>query len=108
PETDAQQVGYYDYVVAVSRGRDRHKRFFLYPRLVRDRLPRVAIPLRPADADVTLDLQPLVDRVYDIGGYEDPINYSKPCLPPRCPRLPPDDEAWAQEVIRAWQAAHQP
>ncbi|PYS38752.1 MAG: hypothetical protein DMG14_16450 [Acidobacteria bacterium] len=101
PEADAQQVGRYDYLVAVSRARDRHKRFFLYPRLVRDPLPRLAIPLRPTDADVILDLQPLLDRVYDIGGYEDRIDYGKPCIP----RLQTDDEVWAQELIRSWQAA---
>ena len=85
----------------MSRARDRHKRFFLYPRLVRDPLPRLAIPLRPTDADVILDLQPLLDRVYDIGGYEDRIDYGKPCIL----RLQTDDEVWAQELIRSWQAA---
>jgi hypothetical protein len=100
PQGEVQQLGHYDYLVAVSRARDRHKRWFLYPRLVRDRLPRVAIPLQPTDEDVTLDLQPLIDQVYDTGIYAERLDYSKPCIP----RLRPDDETWAQEQVRAWRA----
>jgi hypothetical protein len=103
PESDAQGLGVYDYLISVSRAKDRDKRFVLYPRVVRDRLPRVSIPLRPSDQEITLDLQPLVDRTYDVACYADRINYSKPCIP----RLRPDDEAWARERISEWQAASQ-
>ena len=34
------------------------------------RLPSIDVPLRSADADVVLDLQPLVDRCYEMGSYD--------------------------------------
>jgi hypothetical protein len=101
PKAQAQSLGVYDYLVSVSRAKDRSKRFLLYPRVVRDRLPRIAIPLRKDDREVTLDLQPIFDRCYEASRYGGRIDYSRPCVP----RLRPDDESWARERIEAWQAA---
>ena len=39
------------------------------------RLPAIRVPLRETDADVLLDLQPLLDRCYDNGGYQDDRDY---------------------------------
>jgi hypothetical protein len=68
---------------------------FSYPIRLRERLPVIPIPLRPGEADVMLDLQPLINRVYVAGGHDD-IDYSKPPRPP----LDPGDADWAAEVIR--------
>ena len=95
------ELGAYDYIVAMTRGHDRRTRSFFYPRFVRERLPRIKVPLRPADPAIPLDLQALFDRAYEAGDYASSLNYSIPCNP----RLRPDDEAWASERIRAWQAA---
>jgi hypothetical protein len=103
PEERVADLGVYDYLVSVCRKEVRSKRFTLYPRTVRQRLPRIATPLRSGDSDVTLDLQVVVDRLYEAGVYEDRLDYSKPCIP----RLRPDDEAWARERIAQWQAARQ-
>jgi hypothetical protein len=100
PEADVLRSGHFDYLVAVSRAKDRDKRSYFYPRTIRDRLPRVAIPLRAGDDDVTLDLQPLVDRIFEAGHYADRINYDQPCIP----RLRPDDHSWAEQRIREWKA----
>jgi hypothetical protein len=100
-ESDVLRAGLFDYLVAVSRARDRHKRSYFYARTVRDRLPRIAIPLQPGDADITLDLQPILNKAYEAGLYDERLQYSRPCIP----RLRPDDEAWARERIEAWQAA---
>jgi hypothetical protein len=100
-ESDVLRAGFYDYLVAISRARDRQKRSLFYSRTVRDRLPRIAIPLQASDADITLDLQPLLNKVYEAGQYGDRIQYSKPCIP----RLRPDDEIWARDQIALWQAA---
>jgi hypothetical protein len=59
------------------------------------RLPAIAIPLRPTDADVPLDLQPLVDRCYLTGAYDD-LDYTRaPDLP-----LEPEHTAWADDLLR--------
>lgn len=103
PDSHIQEIGAYDYIVATTRGYDRRSRSFCYPRFVRDRLPRIDVPLRQNDVGIPLDLQALFDRAYDAGDYASSVNYSKPCYP----RLRPDDEAWAQERIKAWrEAAH--
>lgn len=63
---------------------------------LRERLPVIRIPLRPADADVTLDLQAVIDRAYRNGGYDD-IDYRAEPKPP----LAPGDAAWADALLRA-------
>jgi hypothetical protein len=63
---------------------------------LRQRLPAIRVPLRQTDADVPLDLQPLLDRCYDNGGYQDDLDYeAEPD-----PALPPDDAAWADALLR--------
>jgi hypothetical protein len=57
-------------------------------------LPNFAIPLRPADADIVIRLQPLLDECYRRGRY-DSIDYTRPLDPP----LEGDDLAWAMERI---------
>jgi hypothetical protein len=64
---------------------------------LRRRLPAIGIPLRPADTDVVLDLQPLVDEAYRAGAYDRTINYAQDCDPP----LPAEDAAWADELLKA-------
>lgn len=103
-EAEVLRYGHYEYLVATSRARDRNKRSFYYSRTIRDRLPRVAIPLRAADDDVTLDLQPLVERIYETGHYRDRINYDLPCIP----RLRAEEQEWAAERIRDWNQARSP
>ena len=63
-----------------------------YPLPLRQRLPSIRIPLRPTDADVLLDLQPLVELAYRNGAYAR-IDYSQPAEPP----LSAEDAAWAAE-----------
>lgn len=43
-------------------------------------LPEIRIPLRPADEDVRLALQPLIDEIYERGQYD--VDYTQPCRPP--------------------------
>ena len=65
-----------------------------YPIGVRERLPTIAIPLRVGDPDVPLDLQAVLDRVYDEGPFEN-IDYTRPPDPP----LSPADAAWAADLL---------
>jgi hypothetical protein len=82
-----------DYYVMVSRCEER-PRVDLWPIRLRERLPQIPIPLRHDDPDASVDLQPLLDAVYDAAGYEDYIYRGTPQPP-----LHPEDATWAQERI---------
>ena len=65
-----------------------------YPVHFRDRLPTINVPLREGDGPAALDLQQVLDRVYEEGPFES-IDYSQPCKP----LLPPADEEWAAQLV---------
>ena len=68
-----------------------------WPSFIRGRsrrpLPAIRVPLRESDADVTLNLQALIDQCYENGGY-DTIDYHQPPVPP----LDPACAAWAEKM----------
>lgn len=64
----------------------------------RTRLPIIPIPLRPGHADISLDLQAMVDVVYQRSRYSERFDYNKPLVPP----LSPDDATWFAETLQAW------
>jgi hypothetical protein len=101
PLAAAREHGPYDYIVSVNRWPNR-RRFELFPGLLRERLPRVAIPLNAPDADAPLDLQKVIEQVYDEGGYMFRVHYNEPCVP----RLRNDDQRWAEEHWAEYRAAH--
>lgn len=85
----------YDYLACVSRASDRGW-VDAYAVTVRERLPRVAIPLREGDADVVLDLPAVLDRCYDSGAYVARVDYNQPPPDP----FRPEDEEWADTLLR--------
>jgi len=92
------RTGPSDYRICVLPGGSH--RFRLYRFSIRDRLPAIAIPLQDEDPDVTLDLQPVLERVYTEGAYPYVIDYeAEPD-----PRLSPEDAEWARERIAAWRS----
>jgi hypothetical protein len=97
PERTARAEADYDYLVSVNRAVERRDLFELYPRRLRERLPRVRVPLAGDDPDVPLDLQALIAQVYEAGGYADRIDYDRPCVP----ALPVADLAWATGLFAA-------
>ena len=78
----------------MSRARSPGRRG-VYSLPLRQRLPAIAIPLRPTDADVVLDLQQMIDQCYERGRYHR-IDYRQPPEPP----LPPEEAKWAKELLR--------
>jgi hypothetical protein len=84
-----------DYLVCVNRAEGLRDRFSLYPRQLRERLPRIRLPLAAPDPDIVLDIQAVLARTYDAGGYAERLNYAAPCIPP----LAPEDQAWADTMI---------
>jgi hypothetical protein len=84
----------WDYLVnLVRRGTQGYE---VYPVRLRNRLPRVRIPLKVGDSDAVLDLQEVFDRSYEIGPYPVRLNYQGAPMPP----LSEADAAWADELLR--------
>jgi hypothetical protein len=95
-EWAAKEHGPYDYLACVNRAKGERIEFDLYPRTLRQRLPRIRVPLAGNDADVRLDIQAVLDKTYEQGRYADRIAYDKPCRPPRSA----EDQAWAKQRIK--------
>jgi hypothetical protein len=87
------------YSVVVKRA-DRLPEVDVWSFGLREALPRIPIPLRAPDPDATLDLQSLLHVTYDEAAYG-PRLYQKPPDPP----LSLEDQAWAEELLRAGQRA---
>jgi hypothetical protein len=63
---------------------------------LRERLPAIAIPLRPEDPYVALDLQAALDECCEEGRYPSDIDYRVDADPP----LTGDDARWADALLR--------
>jgi hypothetical protein len=84
-----------DYLVHIGRRRAVDVEVYLIG--VRDRLPRIRVPLKSGDQDAVLDLQEVFHRAYEIGPYPDRLNYQADPAPP----LGEEDAAWADELLRS-------
>ena len=87
-------AGGWDYLVNVARAGRSEREVYLVS--LRQRLPRIRIPLKPADDDAVLDLQSALNESYDKGPYPDSIDYNLDPTPP----LRPEDNQWADTVLR--------
>jgi hypothetical protein len=67
-----------------------------WPIRLRERLPVLPVPLKPGEADVTLDLQAVLQAAFERAAYDQNINYGRPSNPP----LNPDDAEWADALLR--------
>jgi hypothetical protein len=84
------------YYAIVSRTNDSEW-VALYPIPLSEPLPTLAVPLREGDADITLPLQTLIDKAYEMGGYGDAIDYAEAPVPPLTAR----DADWAKKLLVA-------
>lgn len=82
------------YLVNIRRAPRRGKAE-VYAVSLRQRLPRIIIPLTAPDPDAVLDLQAVFERAYENGAYADRIDYSQPPTPP----LSPEDATWAATLL---------
>jgi hypothetical protein len=94
-ESQLNNLGHFDYLVCVNRPASGGV-VEAYPSTVRDRLPRVRIPLREEEPDVVLDLPAVFGRCYDNGAYSVRLDYNEPARVP----LPEPDDAWADALLR--------
>jgi hypothetical protein len=75
-----------------SHGRTQ---FELYRIPLQKPLPPIRVPLREQDKDALIELQPLMERAYANGAYDD-IDYTKPPIPP----LEGEDAARAEALLK--------
>jgi len=84
------------YMVSISRA-DDPENFLLYPRTIRERLPRIPVPLAIGDQEACLDLQALLNQCYEDGAYEDILDYRRDPPPPP---LRAEDMEWLDQHLR--------
>lgn len=96
PQAYLEQQGTWDYLICLHRGGEG-QRYEIWARSLRERLPRIRVPLSEGDRDVVLDIQAIFTRCYDDGAYERRINYEGEPQP----SLSTEDTEWAHELLRA-------
>lgn len=81
-----------DYFAIVSRS-NRRPRCLIYPWTVRNRMPRIKIPLLGKE-ETDLDLQEVFNTVYDRARYDLSIDYAAPLDPPPAE----EEKAWIESL----------
>lgn len=86
-----------DYFVHISRaGTKERPNGDVWPIHLEERLPIIHIPLRPPEQHVDLDLQAVLNSVYDRGAYDLLVDYrGEPD-----PLLTPEQAEWAHELLK--------
>lgn len=70
-----------DYHILISRSELRPQAQ-LYPFNVQDTIAKFELPLKSGDNCPIVELKPILDGIYDRGGYRFRIDYSQPTTPP--------------------------
>jgi hypothetical protein len=83
------------YTLLVAR-EERAPRCHVWPAFFDRPLPAIPVPLARPDRDITLELQPLIDVIYERGRYREEIDYSQPLTPP----LSAEQSAWFQQQMQ--------
>lgn len=99
-ERPEEVTGNSDYYILLHRA-NAGGRLEVWFADLRDRLPVIIVPLREPHPDVALDLQAVLDTVYERARYADEIDYTQPVPPPS---LRPADAAWVTERVQTWSA----
>jgi len=60
------------------------------------RLPAIPVALAGTDPDMQLDLQPLLDGIYELGRSSERLDYKRPLMPP----FKPTERAWLRARLR--------
>jgi len=84
-----------DYFAFVCR-HEQLPQVNVYLWTLRKPLPRIPIPLAGEDPDAWIELQSLLDEIYDRAGFAYSLNYSNPTEPP----LTGDSEKWALALLK--------
>lgn len=84
----------HDYLAHVSRA-DRRPKATLWPIRLDQRLPSIPIPTRTDGPTGSLDLQAVLDAVYEEATYDAELDYAVDPVPP----LPPKWRGWAKKLL---------
>jgi Protein of unknown function (DUF4058) len=83
------------YRILVCRGNSRPYAD-LYAFNLLDIIPTFPLPLRSGDTEPVIDLQALLNEIYDLYGYDLVVDYSQETVP----ALSEEDAAWADALLR--------
>ncbi|AFZ24916.1 hypothetical protein Cylst_2719 [Cylindrospermum stagnale PCC 7417] len=83
------------YRILICRG-NRHPIADLYAFNLPDVIPAFPLPLRSGDSEPVIDLQALLNQVYDIYDYDLVVDYSQEAVP----ALSEADAVWADALLR--------
>ena len=87
--------GTWTYLVCLAPA-PNHIQRIVWPRSLKERLPRIRVPLEQNEPDIILNLQPLFDRVYDDGAFARRVDYARePAV-----ALKSADDQWAKQFLR--------
>ena len=99
PLEDLRTRGKWTYLACLSDA-IRSGSCSVWPIGLRDPLPRVRVPLEDGDTPVVVALQPILERAYMTGRFDEILDYREPPPPP----LSPEDGAWVAERLREFAA----
>lgn len=83
-----------DYRILISRS-DHRPNAQLYAFNLQDGIPKFFLPLKTGDNSPIVELKPILDGIYDRGGYGLRIDYSQPIIP----ALSVEVMAWVQTLL---------
>jgi hypothetical protein len=84
-----------DYRILVSRS-DRRPYAELYVFTMQQSIPPIPVPLMPGDEEPILDIQTVLQRIYEKGRYHLAIDYSQSLQP----ALSPENTVWIDEQLK--------
>ena len=82
------------YRILISRG-DCRPQADLYAFDLPDTIPSFPLPLKSGDTEPLVDLQLLLNNIYDQASYDLAIDYNQEPVPP----LPSEDKIWANKLL---------
>lgn len=94
-----EQLHASDYYTFVSRHQRRPK-VEVYGWTLREPLPAVPVPLHGRDPDAVVDLQAVLNAVYDESGYDASLDYDHAVVP----ALTPANAEWVRQRLDKWRA----
>ena len=95
PLEELQRLGTWDGLACLHRSHDGFN-WQVWPLRLREPLPPVLVPLAGPDPELSLPLQPALNRLYDEGAFARLIDYQRD----PDPSLNEADSAWARELLR--------
>ncbi len=85
----------WDYRILISRSQERPDAD-LYGFVLQESIPGFPLPLKVGEAEPWVELQPILNGVYDRAGYKYRLNYRQPVSPPALLAV---NQAWVDQIL---------